>query len=136
MKQLIIIILLTALSISASAQKDRKKIESLRIAHLTSELDLSSEEGQIFWPIFNTYEASRHNLRDEKRALVRQPKEGVNVINELIRIEEANYLLFKQYLTDLREVLSEDQILALLSADKKFKERLIKRLRSDRAGKN
>ncbi len=136
MKQLIIIVFLVALSTSATAQKDRKKIESLRIAHISNALDLSSEDSQSFWPIFNTYDASKHNLRDKKRALVRQPKEGVNVIDELIRIEEAQYLLFKQYMTDLRDVLSDDQILLLLSAEKKFKQRLIKRLHSERAGEN
>ncbi len=136
MKQLIIIVLLAAITTSATAQKDREKIESLRIAHITNELDFSSEDSQAFWPIFNTYDASKHNLRDEKRALIQESKEGVNVIDELIRIEEAQYLLFKQYMTDLRDVLSDDQILSLLSAEKKFKERLIKRLHSDRAGEN
>ena len=48
MKQLIIIVLLAAITTSATAQKDREKIESLRIAHITNELDFSSEDSQAF----------------------------------------------------------------------------------------
>jgi hypothetical protein len=136
MKQLIIILILGALTTNVTAQKDREKIESLRIAHITSELDLSSEKSQVFWPIFNTYDDSKHSLRDEKRAILKGSEQRADAIDELIRIEEAQYLLFKQYIADLRDVLSDDQILSLISAEKKFKERLIKRLHSDRAGEN
>jgi hypothetical protein len=136
MKQLIIILILGALTTNVTAQKDREKIESLRIAHITSELDLSSEKSQVFWPIFNTYDDSKHSLRNEKRAILKGSEQRADAIDELIRIEEAQYLLFKQYIADLRDVLSDDQILSLISAEKKFKERLIKRLHSDRAGEN
>ena len=136
MKQLIIILILGALTTNVTAQKDREKIESLRIAHITSELDLSSEKSQVFWPIFNTYDDSKHSLRNEKRAILKGSEQRADAIDELIRIEGAQYLLFKQYIADLRDVLSDDQILSLISAEKKFKERLIKRLHSDRAGEN
>lgn len=136
MKQLIIILILGALTTNVTAQKDREKIESLRIAHITSELDLSSEKSQVFWPIFNTYDDSKHSLHHEKRAILKGSEQRADAIDELIRIEEAQYLLFKQYIADLRDVLSDDQILSLISAEKKFKERLIKRLHSDRAGEN
>ncbi len=136
MKQLIIIILLGAIAATATAQHNRKKIESLRIAHITTELNLSSEKAQDFWPIFNQHEASKNNLREDKRTLLGDSQKGVATLDELIRIEEAQHLLFKQYLTDLKGVLSDDQILSLMRAEKEFKERLIKRLHSDRSQEN
>ena len=136
MKQLIIIILLGALAATATAQQDRKKIESLRIAHITTELNLSSEEAKDFWPIFNQHEASKHDLRIDKRAPLGNSEPGAATIDEFMRIEEAQYLLFKQYMTDLRDVLSDDQVLSLMRAEKEFKKRLIKRLHSDRSQEN
>ena len=43
--------------VTTMAQRhDRKKIESLRIAYLTEELDLSTAEAKDFWPVFNEFE--------------------------------------------------------------------------------
>ncbi|HVK49362.1 MAG TPA: hypothetical protein VM488_15990, partial [Pseudobacter sp.] len=48
------------ITFSANAQEERKtqrepgaKIEALKIAFFTRKLDLSTEEAQKFWPVYN-----------------------------------------------------------------------------------
>ena len=71
MKQLIFLILLhAAFGITALAQgnqRDLDKLQAYKIAFLTRKLDLSAEEAQKFWPIYNKYEAELRDARIEGR---------------------------------------------------------------------
>jgi hypothetical protein len=61
MKNGIILLVVLIIHLSAFAQKPRMdgdKIKQLRIAFISEELELTTEEGQAFWPIFNDYEWS------------------------------------------------------------------------------
>lgn len=51
--------------------RDYKKIEAYKTKFLTQELDLSTEEAQRFWPIYNEY-------NEKLQALFRAPAEGLS----------------------------------------------------------
>src|SRR5699024_12564748 len=44
------------------ASDDRQRIKSLKAAYITDQLNLSSEEAQQFWPIYNKYQQQRRSL--------------------------------------------------------------------------
>src|ERR1700709_64118 len=48
-------------------QKGGQKLEALKIAWLTKKLDLSPEEAQRFWPIYNKYTEEIRGIRLEQR---------------------------------------------------------------------
>jgi len=49
-------------------QKDGTKLEALKIAYLTKKLDLTTEEAQRFWPVYNKYiEEIRGVKREQKQ---------------------------------------------------------------------
>jgi hypothetical protein len=57
-----ILFLFLSLPFSAAAQEeeagnmnDQKKIQAMEVAYITKELNLSPEEAQKFWPVFNKY---------------------------------------------------------------------------------
>ena len=46
-------------------QEHREKIRAHKIGFLTEKLDLSPEEAQKFWPLYNELEAERQSLQEE-----------------------------------------------------------------------
>ena len=53
-------LIITSLTLWAQAENspekdDLKKIQAMEVAYITKELNLSPEEAQKFWPVFNQY---------------------------------------------------------------------------------
>lgn len=75
MKQFLLILLVgLGLSLHGFAQdgEDQQKegggkLEALKIAYLTKKLDLSTEEAQRFWPVYNKYVEEIHGVRKEQK---------------------------------------------------------------------
>ena len=44
-----------------------QKLEALKIAYLTKKLDLTTEEAQRFWPVYNKYTEEIRGVRKEQR---------------------------------------------------------------------
>lgn len=134
MKYILTSLLVIMMCATLLAQRqDRKKIESLRIAYLTEELDLSATEAQNFWPVFNEFEKKRNELRKSRNDLMIAPNIGAaEKLSDIIEIEQEEYVQLKEYISRMQEVLSDDKIIVLLAFEKKFRERLIKRLNNKR----
>jgi hypothetical protein len=55
-----------------------ERLETFRIAYLTQELNLSTEEAQKFWPLFNESEDIKKVLDQERREILDDLMEGSN----------------------------------------------------------
>ncbi len=75
---LVVVALLTLIGPASMAQMDdmpplpperMKEIKAQKTAYLTTKLDLTSEEAQRFWPIYNEFDEAREKLRRELREL-------------------------------------------------------------------
>ena len=51
-----------------NGKNDGSRIEALKIAYLTKKLNLSTEEAQKFWPIYNKYSEEIRSVRVDARA--------------------------------------------------------------------
>ena len=56
MKTITSIVFIISFSILSFSQGNRDKIKTLKIAFITEKLDLSEQEAQKFWPIYNKYD--------------------------------------------------------------------------------
>lgn len=116
----IILILLMALGISAvsMAQDDGdagqkgngSRIEALKIAYLTKKLNLSTEEAQKFWPIYNEYMGEIRKTRIDAR----QNQEGE------IGTEEKLLNIRKKYNGEFGKALSSEKVNTFFKAEKEF----------------
>jgi hypothetical protein len=118
--------------------EQRKNIEAQRIAFITQELNLTPDEAKVFWPVYNEYDAKRHEL---KKSL--KDADGLHKIEiEKLTEKEASQLLDNQIieaqkLLDLRKeyhakfksVLPAVKVLQLYDAEREFQKMLIDRLR-------
>ena len=119
MKKIILIIVM-ALGISAVslAQDDNdagqkgngSRIEALKIAYLTKKLNLSTEEAQKFWPIYNEYMGEIRKTRLDAR----QNQEGE------IPTEEKLLNIRKKYNGEFGKALSSEKVNTFFKAEKEF----------------
>lgn len=137
---------LAFIALNTIAQEDEpgdreEKIESLKRAFITEKLDLSVEEAEKFWPVYNAYnkdkKANRKELKDlmhsdklqtpDKKTMQDRIRKGTELrIKEVQRDE--------QFLTDCLEILPPEKVMRLTKIEKEFREKLMDRMRERRQG--
>ena len=134
MKTILIPLFVLFISLNISAQRINKdKIKTLKIAHITEQLDLTEKEAQAFWPIYNANEKARHKLRENGARKLK--KENIDACTEeeaqahleaITKMEYARNELQKQYENKLKSILSAKKILKLMEADRSFRDKMIR----------
>ncbi|MEL4307655.1 hypothetical protein [Joostella sp. CR20] len=149
MKKYIFLLIISVFSIQAYAQKTSKhdQIKSLKIAYFTEHLNLSSEEAEKFWPIYNAHENKMHEIKfSEYKKLKPQLRgEGFEnlsdadakvILKKLEAIETNEYELNRKYTKDLEKVISAKKIILLKKLEDDFNRKLLDRLRKEYHRKN
>jgi hypothetical protein len=91
-------------------EKDGGRIEAMKIAYLTKKLNLSTEEAQKFWPIYNKYIDEVRKTRQDARA----NKEGE------INTEEKMLNIRKRFNGEFGKALSLEKVNSFFRAEKEF----------------
>jgi hypothetical protein len=128
---------------STTDQKDQ--IDAQRIGFITNELSLSSEEAQVFWPVYNKYRSELNALRKSRAtelltARINFDNYSEEQINKLID-NEMNFRqreldLTRKYNEEFKKVLPVKKVALLYRAEQQFKINLIKDARQDKAAGN
>ena len=116
-----------------------EKIEAQRVAFITDRLDLTPSEAQAFWPVYNEYDAKRHELSksfhkappgEEKPIEEMTEKEASEVADD--QLVEAQKLLDlrKEYHAKFKSVLPVKKVIMLYDSERDFQKQLIDRLRN------
>jgi len=119
----------------------RNRIKTLKVAYITEQLSLTSNEAQEFWPVYNQHHQKMENLRSKEREQFEGVQTDMSVVSEkdaellvssyLLMQEEKNEI-DKKFITDLRQVISAKKIILLFRAEKNFKKRLLQQYRNKR----
>lgn len=114
----------------AQPEDRQEKIKAAKIGMITNRLNLTTEQAQNFWPIYNEYDEARENLRKAERDLKDNfsDKKPEQTLDEYIKIKEKELDLLKKYKDKFLEVISAEQLLALYKAEHDFTRMLIERL--------
>ncbi|WP_299224533.1 sensor of ECF-type sigma factor [uncultured Psychroserpens sp.] len=143
MKTLIPIILFV-FSFSAFAQpngKMKERIKAQKIAFITEQLDLTPDEAEKFWPIYNKFEATTDKVRSEdlrtiKREMRDNPnlsdKEADALLQQLMNAENKMHEAKLKLVNDLKKVIPSLKIIRLKAAEDEFNRRLLDRLKDMR----
>lgn len=141
MKRLIIFLFFCAVTFGSTvaiAQDRSENVEAAKIAYITDKVDLSPEQAQKFWPVYNEFESKRRELMKSYRSGFRRDldelseQEARERINQVLDIKEKELELEKEYASKYQKVLSSKQILQLYRAEREFTKLLLKRLESKR----
>jgi len=119
--------------------KDRKKMDAKKVAYITERLDLSVEEAQGFWPIYNDFEKKRKEMVDEVRP--EKPideltdQEARAVMAKVLESKQKGLALEQEYAKRLEYVLPAKKILMLIDSEREFKRSVIKGYKKRMKGK-
>ena len=136
MKILICLIFNTLFILPIFAQQDEdkhKRIEALKASFITQKLDLSPNESQHFWPLYNQYQKEIGALYRKKRQNQLDKKNNPNqVLNNDLNLDATILNVKKRYQKEFSKVLPPEKVLALAQAEREFREQLIKELKERR----
>lgn len=123
---------------------DPDKVKAYKIAYITDKLDLTPEEAQKFWPIYNENEKIMADLRAQEGAAIKkyisrrpdvdiisedQAKEIVTKVKKIQdQIDDQKERVFNK----LKKILPYKKILKLQIAEREFKRSLIRKLKKRR----
>ncbi|MBZ9628423.1 hypothetical protein LB450_09965 [Psychroflexus sp. CAK1W] len=144
-KSILLIVFTLIFGFNGNAQDtESDKIEQLKIAFFTEELNLTASEAKRFWPVYTKHNNKYEKLRSTEWSDI---KSGLNNIKNLSQ-EESNqllndYLAYKRtrveyredFVNNLKEVISPKQIMMLKKAEYDFHKKLLKQYQSDKSSK-
>jgi Spy/CpxP family protein refolding chaperone len=116
----------------------KEKVEALRVAYITKELDLSEAEAQTFWPVYNEYHKKVEGMRKEfKQKYNKQTnynfatdKEAEDYINADIQMKVQEAELIKTYYEKIKKVLPVKKVAKLRHAEDSFRQELLKQIKN------
>jgi len=123
-KILTILCFLACLHINANAQPERPpaerpNIQGLKIAFITKQLNLSSEEAQKFWPVYYDFGDKARKIRQEQK-------------DDEIAFEEKMLAERKKFKVEMKKILvSDDRVNKSLTLDRDFNNAIKKNWKID-----
>lgn len=144
-----ILLFLVSFSFYAQGEKTdekREKIKAYKVSFLTTELELTSNEAEKFWPIYNAFDDKQYELRHEKmKTYLRKlnddnvnsltEKEACTLLSQIESTDKELFVLKEKYMANLKKVLSAKKILKLKKSEDDFNRKLLKQYK-EKAGKN
>lgn len=126
----------------AKSPEMRAKFEAQKISYITQQLEISPEQAQVFWPLYNELTKKKDLLKAEHRELFRGLKKGADTLtakelseisDELVEFKVAKAQLERDYHYKFKKVISPKQIIGLYLAEKHFQNMLLRQLKGNGA---
>ena len=132
-------VLLAVAVFGASAQNPNfERLDSYKIAFFTKRLNLTPQEAERFWPVYNEYQVKKNGIQQQRILLTRNSnqnsvnmseKELTDAGDKLIslQMEEADLALESH--KKFKEILSPAKVLRLYQAENQYRLTLLNELR-------
>ncbi len=88
---------------------DGSRIETLKIAYITQKLNLTTEEAEKFWPVYNKYMEE-----------IRGARQSYQSDKDELKLEETTLNIRKKYSTDFNKALSPSKVNLFFRSEKEF----------------
>lgn len=124
-------------------KQKKEQVKSLKVAFITSELDLTADESAKFWPLYNAFDEKQSEIRrtkmksyldrmDSENFDAVSEKEAATLLAQMESSEEEMYQLRKKFIGSLKSVLPAVKILKLKKAEEDFNRKLLQQYRNKR----
>ena len=139
---LTMVILLCSIQLFAQKQADPKMIEvikSKKVAFITEQIGLTSQEGQKFWPVYNQLEKERYDLMDKKRNLEESAEDKSvktddyyrKLSIEIISLHMKESKMMEEYNNKFLSILPAEKVVKLYGSERKFRSYLMHEMRKN-----
>ena len=118
-------------------QSKKDKIEQLKIAFITKELDLSVEEAEKFWPVYNDMDDALKKEKRARRLKSKELKTNFETLSEdeiktttisILDSEIAEAKLKKEHTEKIAKIIGYKKAVLLLNVEQRFKKELLNKL--------
>jgi Spy/CpxP family protein refolding chaperone len=124
-------------------KQKKEQVKSLKVAFITSELDLTADESAKFWPLYNAFDEKQSEIRrtkmksyldrmDSENFDTVSEKEAATLLSQMESSEEELHQLRKKFISNLKSVIPAVKILKLKKAEEDFNRKLLQQYRNKR----
>jgi hypothetical protein len=107
-----------------------RKLEATRNAYINKRLNLTPEEAERFWPLYNQYQVELSGVLRQRRLNNSTPQaNGIDQVDRDINYEQQILSIRKRYKDEFLKVLPPEKVSLLYQSEREFKDELIKQLR-------
>ena len=112
----------------------REKVRAEQVAFITSELDLTESEAQVFWPVYNDVQKQRRDAFQATGEAYKALSEGVDgndaaaLLDKYLNAKKASEKVENEAIARYKKVLPVNKVAKLLMAEEKFRQQQIHRL--------
>jgi hypothetical protein len=140
MKKILFLLIGMSLTVAATGQNAKNKLQAQRVAFITQRLNLTPEEAQQFWPVFNQYteklQLIRSSAKEEKAIDELNDGDTEKMILSEFDRESRELDLKKDLYQKLKKIISVKKIAKLYRAEKDFKGILLERFQQNKEKRN
>ena len=121
-----------------------EKMKSARVAFLTTELDLSAEEAQAFWPVYNQAQeekdAAFKATREAYRAMTAAVKDGKSdkevaaLLKAYLKAAKVPAEIDEEYAPEFLKVLPATKVAKLYASEEKFRKMQFQNFQGNHGG--
>ena len=118
------------------ARKGAERINASKVAFFTQQLDLSVEEAQKFWPVYNEYnknvEAARNDIREAMRDMNDSQKSSAEIkaaLKKYTDSQKKEAQLTESYINKLMGLLPVEKVAKVFAAEDMFRMQLLYQFR-------
>lgn len=117
-----------------------EKLNAYKIAFFTRRLNLTPQEAEKFWPVYNEYQNKRMQIQTERARVNRDvnqnelnmsEKEMIEIADKLISMEVDEAMLAQEYHKRFKEVLTPQKVIRLYQAENQYRLQLLNELREN-----
>lgn len=126
---------------SAAQNPNLEKLNNYKIGFFTKRVNLTSEEAEKFWPVYNEYQGQRNQIQLEKLKLNRNFNQNGSTLN-VRQLEEIGdkYVdcivqesaLAVEFHKKLKAVLPPEKVIMYYQAENQYKAQLLNELQNTR----
>jgi hypothetical protein len=114
------------------------KLNAYKIAFFTRKLNLTSQEAEKFWPVYNEYQDKRNGIQIERQIMNRNfnqnelnmsEKELVDAGDKHIALQVQEAALAQEYHKKFKEILAPSKVIRLYQAENLYRMQLLNELK-------
>lgn len=115
------------------------RIRSLKIGFITEKLNLTPEESEKFWPVYNQYEAEHKRIRQKYRSDLNlntlSDQEVEKAVLDRFEMEEELIKLKRDYFQRMKAFMAVRKIALLQRSEQEFNKELLRRIQEAKGRK-
>jgi hypothetical protein len=137
---LLVLLLLTKGLLAQNKESDKEDmVKAQKIAFFTEKLNLSPEEAQKFWPVYNDYWKRKNKIIEDRRSLMKECNDKMSKLSAreiehygdlYIKSHKLEADLLEEFNLKFKKVLPVEKVMKLYFADHEFKTYLLQQIRN------